>query len=109
MHIYDKHGHRHSVTFGPQLLLDEHVVSHPLRTHNSLILKGFTIPHEVRRRQVGSILLHALERHYADKGVTHVTITQHEDFDTGAHAFLVKNGYRVHGRKADKILLHRVF
>lgn len=109
MHIHDKHGHRHNVTFGAELRLDDHVVSHSLRTHNSLILKGFTIPHEVRRRQVGTILLHALERHYADKGVTHATITQHEDFDTAAQAFLVKNGYRVIGRRADKVLFHRVF
>jgi len=109
MNIYDKHGHRHRVTFGREILLGEHVVSHVLRTHNSLILKGFTVPHELRRRSIGSVLLHAIERHYSLKGVTHVTITQQHDFDTGAHVFLEKNGYRVHGHKADRILQHLQF
>lgn len=109
MNIYDKHGHRHRVTFGSELLLDEHVVAHVLRTHNSLILKGFTVPHGLRRRGVGSVLLHALERHYALKGVRHVTITEREDFDLGARLFLEKNGYRVSGRKAERVLEHLHF
>jgi ribosomal protein S18 acetylase RimI-like enzyme len=109
MHIHDTHGHRYSVTFGSELLLDGHLVSHTLRTHNSLILHGFTIPHEVRRRKVGSVLLHALERHYELKGVTHVTINQREDFDEAAQNFLEKNGYHVDGKKANKILVDRRF
>ena len=109
MHINDIHGHRHRVTFGAQLMLDDHIVSHVLRTHNTLILKGFTIPHEVRRRQIGTILLHALERHYTTKSVTHITITQHDDFDAAAHTFLVKNGFIVRGKRADKYLVENVF
>jgi GNAT superfamily N-acetyltransferase len=109
MNIYDKHGHRHRVTFGHEILIDEHVVSHALRTHNSLILKGFTVPKEIRRRGIGSILLHAIERHYGDHGVTHVTITQQHDFDEAARAFLAHNGYRVQDRRADRVLLERVF
>jgi GNAT superfamily N-acetyltransferase len=105
MHIHDTHGHRHRIVFGSELTLDGHVVSHVLRTHNTLILKGFTIPHEVRRRKVGSVLLHAIERHYAERGVTRFTITQQEDFDIGARLFLEKNGYRVKSRSADRILL----
>ena len=109
MQIHDAHGHTYKVVFGSELLLDGHIVAHVIRTHNSLMLHGFTIPQPMRRRKIGSVLLHALERHYGLKGVTHVTIAQREDFDPAGTAFLQKSDYRVDGKKAEKVLYDRRF
>jgi hypothetical protein len=104
MIIHDKHGHQHHVTLGSTVWLDRHLVTRTVRTHNTLILHGFTIPHEIRRRAIGSTLLHALERHYAPLGVVHIQIVAPRDVDPNTAHFFARNGYRQSAGKFDKHL-----
>ena len=105
MQITDTHGNKHQLILGDSVWLDSHLVGRCLRTHNTLILNGFVIPHEVRRRSVGSIVLHAIERHAHTHSVVHIQVVLTQPQDPAYHEFFTKHGYAFRIGKFEKLLL----
>ncbi len=102
MRIHDKHGSTYELVIGASIWLDKHVVGHALRTHNTVIMRGFTIPTGVRRRGVGSVLLDTIERHYRRHGVVHVKIVIPSCADEAHNAFFTARGYKRFGETFEK-------
>ncbi len=106
MQITDIHGNKHQLVLGSAVWLDSHLVGRCLRTHNTLIINGFVIPHEIRRRSVGSVVLHAIERHAHKHSVVHMQIVLPQSQDVAYQEFFTKHGYKFVNGKFEKLLLH---
>lgn len=106
MQISDTHGNKHQLLLGDSIWLDSHLVGRSLRTHNTLIVKGFTIPHEIRRKSVGSVILHTLERHSHTHGVVHMQVVLQDSHDAAYQSFFTKHGYTFRDGRFEKLLLH---
>jgi len=104
MQITDTHGNTHQLILGESIWLDSHQIGRSLRTHNTLIVNGFVIPHEIRRRSVGSVVLHVLERHAQKHGVTHIQVVLTHS-DPVYEQFFSKHGYMLRSGKFEKFLL----
>jgi len=106
MQLTDTHGNKHQLILSDSIWLDSHLIGRCLRTHNTLIVNGFVIPHEIRRRSVGSIVLHALERHAHRHSVAHIQVVLPHAQDSAYHEFFTKHGYALTNGKFEKLLLH---
>ncbi len=93
MHITDRTGMHYSLGITDKITVDHHLVSRLTKYGNSLTLHGFTIPSDMQGKGVGTQIVHQLERHAKQRGVTDLRVHLTEKDCAVHHAFWSKLGF----------------